>query len=349
MLTNAEGKNIVHNLTRRVVSSAKEFEQIYNDASSSRSTASTKLNSVSSRSHAVLTVYAKIEEVAGDSVLLGRINLVDLAGSENNKVRRAPHTLRVCLLEADLARISVFPADGQRQDPNGRELCDQQVVDHARERDRRCEPRTPSCAVPVRSARSAISLASRHPLTCSIVYNHIRDSKLTRILQDTLGGSSVGLLICNISPGATFRQDTLNTLNFATRTKEVENRADINVQERPAPKPHFAALTKKPAGQGPVYRDNLGPPSRPTPIGGVPSRPTSAAAAPIRRVFGEVTSNPVVVRVVAAGGGGLKGKGGGKGAIEDEAAEEVRPHASQLVLAVVGHTDRTTLPFADCR
>lgn len=39
-----------------------------------------------------------------------------------------------------------------------------------------------------------------------------RDSKLTRILQDCLGGSSVGLLICNLAPGRTFRTDTLNTL-----------------------------------------------------------------------------------------------------------------------------------------
>lgn len=39
-----------------------------------------------------------------------------------------------------------------------------------------------------------------------------RNSKLTRILQDALGGESVGLLICNLAPGIKFRQDTLNTL-----------------------------------------------------------------------------------------------------------------------------------------
>ncbi|OJA15452.1 hypothetical protein AZE42_02215 [Rhizopogon vesiculosus] len=39
-----------------------------------------------------------------------------------------------------------------------------------------------------------------------------RNSKLTRILQDALGGNSVGLLICNLAPGTKFRQDTLNTL-----------------------------------------------------------------------------------------------------------------------------------------
>ncbi|KAF9448144.1 kinesin-domain-containing protein [Macrolepiota fuliginosa MF-IS2] len=69
-----------------------------------------------------------------------------------------------------------------------------------------------------------------------------RNSKLTRLLQDALGGSSMGLLICNLAPGTKFRQDTLNTLNFATRTKNVENKPVINERDnRPAPKPHFAA------------------------------------------------------------------------------------------------------------
>ncbi|KAK2464524.1 hypothetical protein APHAL10511_003503 [Amanita phalloides] len=71
-----------------------------------------------------------------------------------------------------------------------------------------------------------------------------RNSKLTRILQDALGGSSVGLLVCNIAPGVKFRQDTLNTLNFAVRTKNVENKPVINERDnRPQPKPHFAAVT----------------------------------------------------------------------------------------------------------
>ncbi|KDQ53292.1 hypothetical protein JAAARDRAFT_137340 [Jaapia argillacea MUCL 33604] len=70
-----------------------------------------------------------------------------------------------------------------------------------------------------------------------------RDSKLTRLLQDALGGSAVGLLICNLAPGMKFRQDTLNTLNFAVRTKNVENKPVVNERDnRPAPKLHFAAL-----------------------------------------------------------------------------------------------------------
>ncbi|KAF8650678.1 hypothetical protein AX16_005116 [Volvariella volvacea WC 439] len=65
-----------------------------------------------------------------------------------------------------------------------------------------------------------------------------RNSKLTRLLQDALGGSSIGLLICNLAPGVKFRQDTLNTLNFAVRTKNIENKPVTNerVETRPAPK-----------------------------------------------------------------------------------------------------------------
>jgi kinesin family protein 22 len=44
-----------------------------------------------------------------------------------------------------------------------------------------------------------------------------RNSKLTRILQDALGGTSVGLLIVNLAPGIKFRQDTLNTLKYSLR------------------------------------------------------------------------------------------------------------------------------------
>ncbi|KAJ7665901.1 kinesin-like protein [Mycena polygramma] len=58
-----------------------------------------------------------------------------------------------------------------------------------------------------------------------------RNAKLTRILQDALGGSSAGLLICNLSPAVKFRQDTLNTLNFAVRTKNIENKPVVNERD----------------------------------------------------------------------------------------------------------------------
>ncbi|KAJ2777532.1 Kinesin-like protein kif22, partial [Coemansia interrupta] len=51
-----------------------------------------------------------------------------------------------------------------------------------------------------------------------------RDSKMTRILQDSLGGDSQGMMIVNVSPGEAFLQDTHNTLNFATKSREVVNK-----------------------------------------------------------------------------------------------------------------------------
>ncbi|KAF7316051.1 Kinesin-like protein [Mycena indigotica] len=92
-----------------------------------------------------------------------------------------------------------------------------------------------------------------------------RNSKLTRLLQDALGGSSVGLLICNLAPTAKFRQDTLNTLNFAVRTKNIENKPVVN--ERDIRPPHIDLAQMQPQanpqaalGHGrPVGRQSLVP------------------------------------------------------------------------------------------
>ncbi|KAJ2488871.1 hypothetical protein IWW37_004457 [Coemansia sp. RSA 2050] len=51
-----------------------------------------------------------------------------------------------------------------------------------------------------------------------------RDSKMTRILQDSLGGESLGMMIVNVAPGEAFLQDTNNTLNFATKSRQVVNK-----------------------------------------------------------------------------------------------------------------------------
>ncbi|XP_074053390.1 kinesin-like protein KIF22 isoform X2 [Macrotis lagotis] len=51
-----------------------------------------------------------------------------------------------------------------------------------------------------------------------------RDSKLTRLLQDSLGGSAHSVLIANIAPERRFYADTVTSLNFASRSKEVINR-----------------------------------------------------------------------------------------------------------------------------
>ncbi|GAB4845247.1 Kinesin-like protein nack1 [Ancistrocladus abbreviatus] len=56
-----------------------------------------------------------------------------------------------------------------------------------------------------------------------------RDSKLTRILQHSLGGNARTAIICTLSPALSHVEQTRNTLFFATRAKEVTNSAQVNM------------------------------------------------------------------------------------------------------------------------
>ncbi|MBA0699922.1 hypothetical protein Goari_001517, partial [Gossypium aridum] len=56
-----------------------------------------------------------------------------------------------------------------------------------------------------------------------------RDSKLTRILQNSLGGNARTAIICTISPALSHVEQTRNTLTFATSAKEVINNAHVNM------------------------------------------------------------------------------------------------------------------------
>lgn len=61
-----------------------------------------------------------------------------------------------------------------------------------------------------------------------------RDSKLTRILQPSLGGNARTVIICAINPMWEHSDETIGTLRFATRAKKVQNTAVVNevVNER---------------------------------------------------------------------------------------------------------------------
>jgi len=58
-----------------------------------------------------------------------------------------------------------------------------------------------------------------------------RDSKLTRVLQESLGGNSRTTLCINCSPSSFNEAETLSTLRFGNRAKSIKNQAKIN-QER---------------------------------------------------------------------------------------------------------------------
>ena len=58
-----------------------------------------------------------------------------------------------------------------------------------------------------------------------------RDSKLTRVLQESLGGNSLTYLIINCSPNMLNQAETLSTLRFGQRAKLIKNKVVANTQQ----------------------------------------------------------------------------------------------------------------------
>ncbi|CAK9197574.1 unnamed protein product [Sphagnum troendelagicum] len=55
-----------------------------------------------------------------------------------------------------------------------------------------------------------------------------RDSKLTRLLQDSLGGNSRTVMIACVSPADSNAEETLNTLKYANRARNIQNKPTVN-------------------------------------------------------------------------------------------------------------------------
>ncbi|KAK3265863.1 hypothetical protein CYMTET_25484, partial [Cymbomonas tetramitiformis] len=156
-----------------------------------RATAATGMNSRSSRSHAIFTIYVQCRVIEaskagregcsiGDSYS-AKLQLVDLAGSERAKRTGASGERLnegIQINKGLLALGNVIQA-----------LCDEKK-------------------------------ANGH-----VPY---RDSKLTRILQDSLGGNSRTVMVACISPADYNLQETLNTLSYANRARNIRNKPVVN-------------------------------------------------------------------------------------------------------------------------
>jgi hypothetical protein len=136
------------------VKNVPDMEKILAFGDKNRTVHSTEMNAVSSRSHAVFTLYFDtLTEVGGkQSVKAGKLNLVDLAGSERqNKTKaegdRLKEGAKINLSLSALGNVINVLAEGKKG-----------------------------------------------------VHIPYRDSKLTRILQDSLGGNTKTIMIASVSP-----------------------------------------------------------------------------------------------------------------------------------------------------
>uniref|UniRef100_H3A8I2 Kinesin-like protein n=1 Tax=Latimeria chalumnae TaxID=7897 RepID=H3A8I2_LATCH len=63
-------------------------------------------------------------------------------------------------------------------------------------------------------------------------YIPYRDSKLTKLLADCLGGSGITLMFACVSPSSTSLQETMNTLRYASRAKRIKNRPVAKMDQK---------------------------------------------------------------------------------------------------------------------
>ncbi|CCD73793.1 Kinesin-like protein klp-20 [Caenorhabditis elegans] len=89
------------------------------------------------------------------------------------------------------------------------------------------------------AAKINLSLSTLGNVISSLVdgkSTHIpyRNSKLTRLLQDSLGGNSKTVMIANVGPATYNYDETLSTLRYANRAKNIQNVAKINEDPKDA-------------------------------------------------------------------------------------------------------------------
>lgn len=169
----AEGTQEVPGLVEARVYGTDDVWELLKSGSRVRSVGSTNANELSSRSHCLLRVTVKGENLVNGHKTRSHLWLVDLAGSER------------------LGRIEV---EGER-------LKESQFIN-----------KSLSALGDVISA-----LASK---TAHIPY---RNSKLTHMLQSSLGGDCKTLMFVQISPSASDLGETLCSLNFASRVRGIES------------------------------------------------------------------------------------------------------------------------------
>ncbi|XP_048225302.1 kinesin-like protein KIF7 isoform X3 [Perognathus longimembris pacificus] len=73
-----------------------------------------------------------------------------------------------------------------------------------------------------------------------------RDSKITRILKDSLGGNAKTVMIACVSPSSSDFDETLHTLNYASRAQNIRNRASVNWKPEAERGAEEAAATRGP-------------------------------------------------------------------------------------------------------
>uniref|UniRef100_A0A671YXC4 Kinesin family member 21A n=1 Tax=Sparus aurata TaxID=8175 RepID=A0A671YXC4_SPAAU len=184
-------------VTTRTVNSAAEMIQCLKLGALSRTTASTQMNVQSSRSHAIFTIHLCQVRVCSDNTTDNRLT--------NNSEINEFETLTAKFHFVDLAGSERLKRTGATGD-------------------RAKEGISINCGL-LALGNVISALGDRSKRSTHVPY---RDSKLTRLLQDSLGGNSQTMMIACISPSDRDFMETLNTLKYANRARNIKNKVVVN-------------------------------------------------------------------------------------------------------------------------
>ena len=186
----------VEGLQKLAVSQFNDVKLLMDKGTSHRTIAATKMNATSSRSHAVftLTLTENCKDPATQNVTckVSKLSLVDLAGSERqSKTGAVGATLHEgALINKSLSTLGkVIKALAD----------DSKAAAHHKHHDQKKK-----------------------------IFVPYRESVLTWLLKDNLGGNSKTLMMAAISPSADNYDETLSTLRYASSAKQIVNHAVVN-------------------------------------------------------------------------------------------------------------------------
>ncbi|XP_052604648.1 kinesin-like protein KIF21A isoform X13 [Peromyscus californicus insignis] len=189
-------------VTTRTVNTEPEMMQCLKLGALSRTTASTQMNVQSSRSHAIFTIHVCQTRVCPQT---DTENATDNKMISESSQMNEFETLTAKFHFVDLAgseRLKRTGATGER----------------AR------EGISINCGL-LALGNVISALGDKSKRATHVPY---RDSKLTRLLQDSLGGNSQTIMIACVSPSDRDFMETLNTLKYANRARNIKNKVMVN-------------------------------------------------------------------------------------------------------------------------
>lgn len=189
-------------VTTRTVNTESEMMQCLKLGALSRTTASTQMNVQSSRSHAIFTIHLCQTRMCPQ---LDTENATDNKVISESSQMNEFETLTAKFHFVDLAgseRLKRTGATGERAK----------------------EGISINCGL-LALGNVISALGDRSKRATHVPY---RDSKLTRLLQDSLGGNSQTIMIACVSPSDRDFMETLNTLKYANRARNIKNKVMVN-------------------------------------------------------------------------------------------------------------------------